>query len=85
MRAPGTLGRADLLTVGCLCGIGFTMSLFIGGLAFAGDAAGESSARIGVLAGSLLALALSVVAVRLRPSSPQQARPAPNGPAGARA
>jgi len=83
IRAPGTLGRSDLLIVGCLCGIGFTMSLFIGGLAFAGDAAGESSARIGVLAGSLLALALSVLAVRLLPSSPQE-RPAPGGPAGVR-
>jgi NhaA family Na+:H+ antiporter len=71
IRAPGTLGRFDVLFVGCLCGIGFTMSLFIGGLAFAGDTAGESSARIGVLAGSLLALALSVFVVRLRPSSPR--------------
>lgn len=66
IRAPDTLGRHELLLVGCLCGIGFTMSLFIGGLAFAGDAEGESSARVGVLAGSLLALALSVFAVRLR-------------------
>jgi len=84
IRATGTLSRSDLLIVGSLCGIGFTMSLFIGGLAFAGDAAGESSARIGVLAGSLLALALSVLVVRLRPSAPQ-ARPAPGGPADTRA
>jgi len=84
IRAPGTLGRSDLLTVGCLCGIGFTMSLFISGLAFAGDAVAESSARIGVLAGSLIALALSVLSVRLRPPSPQ-GRPALNGPADPRA
>lgn len=39
-----------------LCGIGFTMSLFIGGLAFAGlDAGYETSVKLGVLSGSLLA------------------------------
>jgi NhaA family Na+:H+ antiporter len=39
-----------------LCGIGFTMSLFIGGLAFAGlDAAYETQVKLGVLSGSLLA------------------------------
>jgi len=76
VRAPHTLDGSNVLVVGCLCGIGFTMSLFIGGLAFAGDASGESSARIGVLAGSLLALALSVLAVRLRPSLPLKRRAA---------
>lgn len=38
-----------------LCGIGFTMSLFIGGLAFEGlDAGYETRVKLGVLAGSLL-------------------------------
>jgi NhaA family Na+:H+ antiporter len=38
-----------------LCGIGFTMSLFIGGLAFAGlDASYETRVKLGVLGGSLL-------------------------------
>ena len=37
-----------------LCGIGFTMSLFIGGLAFGGDAATMNAVRLGTLAGSLL-------------------------------
>ena len=39
-----------------LCGIGFTMSLFIGGLAFAGlDPLLETEVKLGVLGGSLIA------------------------------
>ena len=39
-----------------LCGIGFTMSLFIGGLAFAGQGAlYETQVKLGVLCGSLVA------------------------------
>jgi len=37
-----------------LCGIGFTMSLFITGLAFEGDEAAIEAAKIGTLAGSLV-------------------------------
>jgi Na+:H+ antiporter, NhaA family len=39
-----------------LCGIGFTMSLFIGGLAFAAQDTGyETQVKLGVLCGSVLA------------------------------
>jgi len=64
--------RADVLSVGCLCGIGFTMSLFIGGLAFAGDEAGEAAARLGVLIGSSLSLLFAAVAFRIRPRTAAQ-------------
>ncbi len=42
----------QLYGVAVLCGIGFTMSLFIGGLAFTGENM-QASVRLGVLAGSL--------------------------------
>jgi NhaA family Na+:H+ antiporter len=45
-----------------LCGIGFTMSLFIGGLAFEGmDASFETRVKLGVLGGSLLSGAIGAV------------------------
>ena len=45
-----------------LCGIGFTMSLFIGGLAFEGqDAAYEQRVKLGVLAGSLVSALLGAL------------------------
>ncbi len=42
-----------LYAVSLLCGIGFTMSLFIGGLAF-DDLAHQASIRLGVLVGSVI-------------------------------
>jgi NhaA family Na+:H+ antiporter len=57
----------QIVSIGCLCGIGFTMSLFIGGLAFAGDESSETAARLGVLAGSLLSLFMAFLAFRLWP------------------
>jgi NhaA family Na+:H+ antiporter len=44
----------QLWGAGILCGIGFTMSLFIGALAFPGDEQGVEAARLGTVAGSLL-------------------------------
>jgi len=44
----------QLYGVALLCGIGFTMSLFIGGLAFPGNAALIDQVKVGVLAGSVL-------------------------------
>ena len=52
-----------------LCGIGFTMSLFIGDLAFAADAELADSAKIGVLAGSLAAGLLGFLVLRFASST----------------
>jgi NhaA family Na+:H+ antiporter len=63
---PRDASWAQLAGTSVLCGIGFTMSLFIGGLAFAGlDAGYATRVKLGVLAGSLLAGAIgSLVLVR---------------------
>ncbi len=55
-RLPAGVGAGALLGVGLLGGIGFTMALFIGSLAFGETPLGES-AKLGVLAASLLACA----------------------------
>ncbi|WP_411881006.1 Na+/H+ antiporter NhaA [Polaromonas sp. YR568] len=54
-RLPAEAGWNQFFGVCLLCGVGFTMSLFIGALAFAGqDAAYETQLKLGVLCGSLL-------------------------------
>ena len=53
---PSGAGRRQFVAMCVLCGIGFTMSLFIGGLAFEDLSANhQTQLKIGVLAGSLLA------------------------------
>jgi NhaA family Na+:H+ antiporter len=53
-RRPAGSTWLELLGVAILTGVGFTMSLFLGGLAFgAGDALAQSEVRLGVIAGSL--------------------------------
>ncbi|TPN83211.1 Na+/H+ antiporter NhaA [Mesorhizobium sp. CU2] len=55
---PVNAGWLHMLGISLLCGIGFTMSLFIGLLAFASDAALQDAVKVGILAGSLIAALL---------------------------
>lgn len=64
-KAP-TLTIMDLVAAGTLGGIGFTVSLLLANLAFAGDAATRDQAILGVLVGSLIALVLSGIIVSSR-------------------
>lgn len=57
---------ADVLAVGVLAGIGFTVSLLIGELAFPGDPTRGTEAKVGVLTASVLAALLAAVALARR-------------------
>lgn len=54
----------QLYGVALLCGIGFTMSLFIGNLAFTGSALLIDQVKVGVLIGSILAAFGGVIVLR---------------------
>jgi NhaA family Na+:H+ antiporter len=58
---------AQLLGVSLLCGIGFTMSLFIGMLAFASDPLLQDEVKIGILGGSILAGIFGWAVLRVAP------------------
>jgi NhaA family Na+:H+ antiporter len=54
-RMPAQATWRQVYGMSILCGIGFTMSLFIGGLAFAGSEHAMDAVKLGVFAGSILA------------------------------
>jgi Na+/H+ antiporter NhaA len=62
-RPPVGATASQMLGLGCLAGIGFTMSLFIGGLSF-GEGAEMNAVRFGVLAGSALSAVLGFALLR---------------------
>ncbi len=85
---PGVTLKGVLL-VGCLGGIGFTMSIFIAGLAF-GDAGLLPAAKLGVLVGSASAALVGITMSRLlhhrgsQPRGPARQVEAANGPESSR-
>lgn len=60
---PAGTTWAQLYGMSILCGIGFTMSLFIGGLAF-DDLAHQASIRLGVLSGSAISAVIGYIVLR---------------------
>lgn len=62
-KLPEGMGWAHLAAAALLAGIGFTMSLFIGGLAF-GEGAEMNAVRLGVLTASVIAAGAGLVLLR---------------------
>jgi NhaA family Na+:H+ antiporter len=71
---PRHASFTQLYGVALLCGIGFTMSLFIGALAFT-DAATVDATKIGVLTGSLASAVAGFLLLRLCGKPPEAAPP----------
>ena len=65
-RLADGLSWWDVFGLALLAGIGFTVSLLIGELAFGAGSARDEHVKIGVLAGSLLAALLATVVLRTR-------------------
>lgn len=72
-RKPAGVSWLDLFAVSLLCGVGFTMSLYLGALAFEGDPDANVEAKLGVLIASVAAAAIGA-ALLIRVSR----RPRPN-------
>ena len=56
----------DVFGLAILAGIGFTVSLLVGELAFGTGSAADDHVKIGVLAGSLIAALLATIVLRIR-------------------
>jgi NhaA family Na+:H+ antiporter len=72
-QLPGDINLKNLYGVSILCGIGFTMSLFVGGLAFHKDGMQVAfDERLGIILGSLISGAVGYAVLRL--TIPSKAR-----------
>ncbi len=68
-RLPQGVTWTHIYGLSCLAGIGFTMSLFIGGLSFS-DAEMMNQVRLGVLSGSIISAILGYVVLMATTSKP---------------
>ena len=66
---PANAGWLHLIGISLLCGIGFTMSLFIGLLAFAGEVALQDEVKVGILAGSFICAILGAGVLLMAPAA----------------
>jgi NhaA family Na+:H+ antiporter len=65
-RLAAGLSWWDVFGLAILAGIGFTVSLLVGELAFGTGSAADDHVKIGVLAGSLIAALLATIVLRIR-------------------
>ncbi|MFC7397526.1 Na+/H+ antiporter NhaA [Chelatococcus sp. GCM10030263] len=77
---PAGATLTQLYGVSLLCGIGFTMSLFIGLLAFPGSPELQDATKIGVLGGSVLSAILGALLLRMAPPESHVREPVPQRP-----
>ncbi len=70
-KLPHGANWLHIYGVACLAGVGFTMSLFIGGLSFE-DPAMMNQVRVGVLSGSILSGIIGYAALMIASRSAQQ-------------
>lgn len=69
---PANASWTEIWGVSILCGIGFTMSLFIGGLAFPQQPLLIEEAKIGILTGSAISAVLGYVVLRMTTTHPEE-------------
>ena len=73
-RLPDGVSWAQVVGVGFIAGIGFTMSLFVGVLAFEGLDQMMNAVRLGVLSGSTVAALIGALLLVLAAGKPSPAR-----------
>ncbi|BCH13318.1 MULTISPECIES: Na+/H+ antiporter NhaA [unclassified Mesorhizobium] len=66
---PVNAGWLHMVGISLLCGIGFTMSLFIGLLAFASNVELQDAVKVGILAGSFIAAILGAAVLLMAPAA----------------
>ena len=64
---PGGAGASQLYGVAMVAGIGFTVALFVAGLAFASEPELLTQAKLGILLGSLLSAVVGYLVLRFGP------------------
>lgn len=69
---PANASWPEIWGISVLCGIGFTMSLFVSGLAFTGNALLIEEAKIGILLGSLVSSVVGYVILRMTTTHPEE-------------
>jgi NhaA family Na+:H+ antiporter len=69
-KRPEGASWPEVWGISILCGIGFTMSLFIAGLAFPGKEMLIEEAKIGILSGSAISAILGFIVLRLTTTHP---------------
>jgi NhaA family Na+:H+ antiporter len=69
---PANASWLEIWGISILCGIGFTMSLFIGLLAFQGNQFLIDEAKIGILTGSAISAIMGYIVLRLSTVHPDE-------------